>query len=266
MRLRPVTYHWKDAAIDAGRGEQLGFIAQEVEPLFPDLVTKGASTTITLVDGTKETIPDPKALDYSGFVVPLVKAVQEIASIGSAFKANLITWLGSAGNGIGDLFAQRLCLTDASGNRTCIDQQQLAVLLAASQSSNFPTSPTSTIDIQAPVIELNGNASSTIDIGDNYNDLGARIVAPTSDLNLGLTIVLDGATTTAISIDTTQPGEHTILYTVTLPTTGLTGSIMRTVIVSPAEQLPVPAEEDANPFNAPPANDNPPPQDEAVGI
>ena len=40
----------------------------------------------------------------------------------------------------------------------------------------------------------------------------------------------------AVSIDTTTPGEHTILYTVTSPTTGLTGSAMRTVIVSPADQ------------------------------
>ena len=99
--------------------------------------------------------------------------------------------------------------------------------------------------------------ASTIEIGDTYNDLGARIVAPESDLNLGIVIMLDGATTTAISIDTTAPGEHTILYTVTSPTSGLTGSVMRTVIVSPAEQLTVPAEEDANPFTAQPANDKP---------
>jgi hypothetical protein len=255
MRLRPITYHWKDAAIDAGRGEQLGFIAQEVEPLFPALVTKGASTTITLADGSKETISDPKALDYSGFVVPLVKAVQEIASVGSTFKANLIAWLGDAGNGIGDLFAQRLCLTDGSGNRTCIDQQQLAVLLAASQSSNSPTTPASTIDMQAPVIELNGNASSTIGVGGIYSDLGARIAAPESDLNLGIVILLDGATTTAVSIDTSVPGEHTVVYTVTSPTTGLTGSIMRTLIIAPTEQLPEQPEND-NPFNTPPANDN----------
>jgi hypothetical protein len=74
---------------------------------------------------------------------------------------------------------------------------------------------------------LNGNASSALDIGDAYNALGARIVAPTSDLNRGLVIVLDGATTTAASIDTSKPGEHTIIYTVTSPTTGLPASIMR---------------------------------------
>ena len=42
-------------------------------------------------------------------------------------------------------------------------------------------------------------------------------------------------TTTQVSIDTTRPGEHTILYPVTSPTTGLTGSVMRTIIIAPAE-------------------------------
>ena len=97
--------------------------------------------------------------------------------------------------------------------------------------------------------------ASTIEIGDSYNDLGARIIAPESDLNLGIVVMLDGATTTAVSIDTTAPGEHTILYTVTSPTTGLTGSVMRTVIVSPSPQSPEPPAND-NPFNPVPVNDN----------
>ena len=37
--------------------------------------------------------------------------------------------------------------------------------------------------------ELNGNATSTIELVDTYNDLGARIVAPESDFNLGIVIV-----------------------------------------------------------------------------
>ncbi|MBG0802659.1 hypothetical protein IYW40_14405 [Methylocystis sp. H4A] len=75
-------------------------------------------------------------------------------------------------------------------------------------------------------------------------------------MNLGIVIQLDGATTTAISIDTSAPGEHTLLYTVTSPTTGLTGSAILTVTVSAAEELLGPAEEDANPFTSQPANDN----------
>jgi trimeric autotransporter adhesin len=61
MKLRPVTYHWKSKDMD--HGQRIGFIAQEVEPLYPEAV------------GT-----DPggmKSLAYSDLVVPLVKAVQE---------------------------------------------------------------------------------------------------------------------------------------------------------------------------------------------
>ncbi|RNJ48205.1 DUF3768 domain-containing protein [Methylocystis hirsuta] len=66
-------------------------------------------------------------------------------------------------------------------------------------------------------------------IGDRYNDLGARIVAPESDLNLGIVILLNGATTTAFSIDATTPGEHTLLYTVTrLPPTSPAASCVPT--------------------------------------
>ncbi|RNJ48649.1 DUF5011 domain-containing protein [Methylocystis hirsuta] len=100
------------------------------------------------------------------------------------------------------------------------------MVAAAGQTAGPSPLSIATSALQPPVIELNGNASSTIELGDTYNNLGARIVAPESDLNLGIVIVLDGATTIQVSIDTTTPGEHTILYTVTSPTTGLTGSVM----------------------------------------
>ena len=56
MALNPVTHHWKDAKQDEARGLQLGFIAQEVEGVFPEIVTHGDTTTITLANGDKQTI------------------------------------------------------------------------------------------------------------------------------------------------------------------------------------------------------------------
>jgi hypothetical protein len=139
-----------------------------------------------------------------------------------------------------------------SGPAAILSQSAAANLPPSVIPTNATNSPESAL---SPVIELNGNASSTIELGDIYNDLGSRIVAPESDLNLGIVIVLDGATTTAVSIDATVPGEHTILYTVTSPTTGLTGSALRTVTVSPATQSSeLPAND--NPFNLAPVNDN----------
>ncbi|MDP5169562.1 MAG: tail fiber domain-containing protein, partial [Bacteroidia bacterium] len=65
MQLRPSQYQYKQ---DARGRRYLGFIAQEVEPLFPELVRA----------------PDPNSeresyytLDYSGFGIVAIKAIQE---------------------------------------------------------------------------------------------------------------------------------------------------------------------------------------------
>lgn len=79
-KLRPVTYHWRDVKRDSKEGEQIGFIAQEVKPVLPALVSqdKGTSTTITVAGGISRTITDPMSIKYDLLVVPLVKAVQEL--------------------------------------------------------------------------------------------------------------------------------------------------------------------------------------------
>jgi len=63
MKLRPVTYEWKDSA-KHGEGTQVGLIAQDVQKLIPELV-KGR--------GRDEEL----ALSYTGLVPVLVKAMQE---------------------------------------------------------------------------------------------------------------------------------------------------------------------------------------------
>ncbi len=67
------------------------------------------------------------------------------------------------------------------------------------------------------------------------------------------------ATTTSIQLDTTTPGQHTILYIVTDPK-GLTGTAACTVIVSALE-----AANDNQASSTPAvANDNPPPLEATV--
>lgn len=78
MKLRPVRFHWKDMKKDQ-EGEKIGFIAQEVEKIFPEVVVQnGADTTIDLGNGKKEVVKNTKAMSYADMVVPLVKAVQEL--------------------------------------------------------------------------------------------------------------------------------------------------------------------------------------------
>jgi hypothetical protein len=59
--LRGIRFKWKDSKYDSS--SKFGLIAQEVEPIFPELVSIG---------------PDRmKSIDYSGFVAPIVEGIKE---------------------------------------------------------------------------------------------------------------------------------------------------------------------------------------------
>jgi hypothetical protein len=64
MQLRPATYRMKAAGPSASKS--LGFVAQEVEPFFPELVAEKGGL---------------KALDYAGFGVVAIKAIQELHAL-----------------------------------------------------------------------------------------------------------------------------------------------------------------------------------------
>ena len=135
---------------------QLGFLAQNVQTVFPD--------TVSVIDDEGHL-----GLDYTQLVAPAIGAIQELnlnleqiasttasstpqsESFASSFFANMFArmtvWLADAGNGIADLFAttihaenvyaKKLCLSDESGE-TCVTKQELDALLANVSSSNPP--------------------------------------------------------------------------------------------------------------------------------
>jgi hypothetical protein len=63
LRLRPVSYAWKT---QPDQGKQIGFIAQEVQPVLPELVTTANDDQHTL------------ALTYNEFIPILVKSIQQL--------------------------------------------------------------------------------------------------------------------------------------------------------------------------------------------
>ncbi len=63
-RLRPVTYNWKNPA--ASQNQNIGFIAQEMQQVFPQFVSVVDSKTGYL------------GVNYAGLVVPAIKAIQEL--------------------------------------------------------------------------------------------------------------------------------------------------------------------------------------------
>jgi hypothetical protein len=64
-RLRGVSWQWRDEApAEAKKQPGMGVIAQDVEAVFPELVTTGS-------DGVKR-------VDYVGLIGPLIEAVKEL--------------------------------------------------------------------------------------------------------------------------------------------------------------------------------------------
>lgn len=74
-QLNPVTYNWKDAG---STGTNLGFIAQEIQQIFPELVSNSGTRTITLSNGTTEVIVDALGMNYTSLIVPAISAIQEL--------------------------------------------------------------------------------------------------------------------------------------------------------------------------------------------
>lgn len=227
LKLDPVTFNWKTES--ATSSPHTGFIAQSVQPIFPDLISQGPDGFYTM--------------NYAGLTPYLVKAVQQIATISDAFQQNLVAWLGNAANGITDIFAKNIhAQNELCVGSTCVTPQQFAAMVAAAnQQSASPTSPSASASTSAtstpPVIRINGNNPATVQIGAAYNDLGAAITSPQSDLNLGISASVDGGATTSVSqitIDTRSAGTHTILYSAT-DQNGLTGTATRTVTVQSSQ-------------------------------
>jgi hypothetical protein len=231
MALNPVSYTRID---QPDTGENFGFIAQQVGGVFPALVSTTSPTALT-PGGTL-------TLNYVGLIAPIVKAVQDIASVSGVFKDNLVAWLGNSGNGIANLFAQTIIATNVKADTVttktlclddlCITKTQLQNLLNGSGAQPASaTAAASSTSVQAPVISVIGNNPAQVNVGDSYIDLGAQVTGPQEDLNLGIKASVDGGPElTTATIDTAVAGIHTITYRST-DQAGNVGTAIRTVIV-----------------------------------
>ena len=232
-QLNPVTFNWIDP--NKGSTPQLGFIAQQVLPIFPNLVATTSPTALT-PDGTL-------SLNYIDLISPIVSAIQalssEISSIentiaefANSFTTNQLTFVRGQGS---EVDVQTLCI-----GSTCITESQLKALLAsANQAAADGSSPsndsnaTSSSPDTPPVISVNGDNPAVVQVGATYNDLGATITGPQADLNLGITTFLNGTLTSNIVLDTSQAATDTIDYVAT-DQNGLSATSTRIVVVESA--------------------------------
>lgn len=163
LALTPVAYNWKTENDTEAKHD--GFIAQDVRQLFPDLVSQDRMSGLL-------------SLNYTGLIPYTIEAIKEmnvnITDIADLTKTNtwrdaLLTWLGSATNGIKNIFStqvttQNLCVgTDA--DKTCITKAQLDQLLqqqqvsapvittsSVSTDSSSTNTPTGNADTQSPEV------------------------------------------------------------------------------------------------------------------
>ena len=87
LRLRPVTYRYKQPYADGSKPVDYGLIAEEVAEVYPDLVVKGA-------DGQIQTV------QYQKLTPMLLNEVQKGAQTAGAAGKNDST-VGKAAGGIG---------------------------------------------------------------------------------------------------------------------------------------------------------------------
>lgn len=131
--LNPVSYHW--LTDESSANLQYGFIAQEVEAQFPNLVSEH-----TWIDGSTK-----KFLNMGGLVPYLASSIKELDikvkglsslditesnSLGSLIKQ----FLADVGNGIDNLFVKKIhteefCVKKSDGAEVCVTGDQLDHLL-----------------------------------------------------------------------------------------------------------------------------------------
>ncbi|MGA2496088.1 MAG: tail fiber domain-containing protein [Roseiarcus sp.] len=228
--LNPVTFHWIDPAKSSV--PQFGFIAQQVQHVFPDLVSTTSPTALT-PDGTL-------SLNYIDLISPIVAAIQELD--------REIASLASTVAGFAQSFASHVLVGDnvTANNELCVGStcvtpaQFQAMVAAANQSagaltSSSPSTPTATDT--PPVIAISGDNPAIVDVGASYSDLGATIIGPQADLNLGIKTFLNGAFVSNIVLDTSAVATDTIDYVVT-DRRGLTSTSTRIIVVGPAPAPP----------------------------
>jgi len=235
QNFRAVSFNWKDPSL--ATTTQLGVIAQELYPIFPEAVTKGSDNPNEFLTPMS---PDAWTVKYDVLAPLALEGVKELnakvdslatttageyqsfaSSFFSDLFARLTQWFADAANGIHDLYAtiihahevhaNELCATKSDGTEVCVTGDQLAAVLAGQGSgspsggiSNEPQSNSSpqaagTASTTPPILSVNGNNPATVPVGDTYADLGATITGPVGDINLGISATVDGGATTTLS-------------------------------------------------------------------
>ncbi len=151
--LNPVSYRWKTD--EEGKPVQFGFIAQEVEEQFPELVTERE-----WIDGSTK-----KFLNIGGLMPYAIGAIKElnlkvanienISAPENSFAAILKAWFADAANAIEEFVATRIKARETFCiNETCLTETELKALLENAGIAIPPPAVTESENNEAPEEEM----------------------------------------------------------------------------------------------------------------
>lgn len=80
-KLRPVRYVWDDTKEASKTGDQFGFIAQDMQKVFPETVGSQPDREVTHSDGRKEKLTHLLGVRYTDLIAPIVKALQQLDAL-----------------------------------------------------------------------------------------------------------------------------------------------------------------------------------------
>ncbi len=161
MQLNPVSYSFIDTKY--GTGPQIGFIAQELEKVIPEVVTQG---------------PHYKSVHYALLTSVITKAVQELNlklttletfsfEDTGGFTERLREFFEHAGNGIRTLVARKVQTTELCLEDVCVTKDQLQQLLNQSGQSGSTPSPEPEViieeDVPVPVVGDTPEEETSVD-------------------------------------------------------------------------------------------------------
>ncbi|MFA6386701.1 MAG: tail fiber domain-containing protein, partial [Candidatus Paceibacterota bacterium] len=194
-QLKPVSYIFNEN-MSLGKDVHFGFISEEVNSIDQALATHDATGA-------------PYGLDSTAILAVTVNAVKELnlklenvnnMETDNSFRSILISWFGNISNGIQKLYtkelntdnvniADTLCVSDATGAKTCVNKAQLDSLLASAGGAvggGGGSNPPPVVEKTATELLADANTKLNAVVIENYTTDSAASFATAKDAAVAL--------------------------------------------------------------------------------
>jgi hypothetical protein len=156
LALRPVSFDWN--ALPSTQTKSLGFIAQEVQSVIPEIVATNSSNGYLTLNTTEMTPVIVRAIQELNLKI---QPIADLTTTNNTFVAQLVAWMSNQANGVTDFFAGRVHTHELCIDDVCVTKTQLQQMLqnqsgsmggGGSTSGGGTTTGTSTDATGAPVV------------------------------------------------------------------------------------------------------------------